>query len=122
MPRKYYLLTLILTLTLLTTNSKSCNSKSTNSNSLNSIVTESFINEADTRQLVYTPEIGMLFRTVVILFKDDNFVEGDEKFSVIFSPENALDRFNGTNVVNVTITDDESEKLLNGVKICYDWS
>lgn len=122
MPRKYYLLTLILTLTLLTTNSKSCNSKSTNSNSLNSIVTESFIDEADTRQLVYTPKIGMLFRTVVILLKDDNFVEGDEKFSVIFSPENGLDRFNGTNVVNVTITDDESEKLLNGVKICYDWS
>lgn len=46
---------------------------------------------------------------VILLDDDDDLVEADEVFMVLFSPDNANDRFVNGSEATVTITDDESK-------------
>ncbi len=59
-------------------------------------------------QITYSPPLSDPVRCVNVSFGDDNLVDSDETFVVIFYPLNTEDMFvDGNNEANVTIIDDE---------------
>jgi hypothetical protein len=67
--------------------------------------------ENSMRQLVFYPPISDAVRCINISFGDDDLVEQDQFFMIIFTPSNTNDVFVGGNVANVTIVDDEGTSL-----------
>ena len=65
--------------------------------------------DSNVQVLTFSPPIEDRSRCVNITFGDDDFVEADERFSVIFEPVNPFDRFPNGNQIDFTIVDDESE-------------
>lgn len=65
------------------------------------------VSDSSMRQLTFSPTIVDAVRCVNISFGDDDLVEPDQYFVVIFSPGIDNDVFMGGSVANVTIVDDE---------------
>lgn len=64
-----------------------------------------------TRYIMFSPPITDPIRCVNISFGDDDLVEPDQYFVVVFTPSNDNDVFVDDSVANVTIVDDEGTKL-----------
>ncbi len=59
-------------------------------------------------EITYSFPVSDPVRCVNVSFSDDNLVESDETFVVVFYPLDTEDMFvDGNNVANVTIIDDE---------------
>ena len=66
-------------------------------------------NENGVQALSFIPPVTGSFRCLNVSFANDDVVEDQHGFSVIFEPANPNDRFPNGNRINFTIVDDESE-------------
>lgn len=61
------------------------------------------------RYITLSPPIADSVRCANITFGDDDLVESDQDFVVVFTPSNDNDVIIGGSVANVTIVDDEGK-------------
>lgn len=63
-------------------------------------------------QLVFSPPVEVSRICVNVTFGNDALVEDDFEFVVTFTPANANDEIEDTNMTRVTVIDEESEIFL----------